>query len=329
MYYATRTLIRTVGIALCITVLLAARAATAQSYPTKPIRFLVPYAAGGAGDIIARTVSKDLAIRLAQQILVDNRGGANGIVASEMMANASPDGYTLMLGASSTLAANPVLYRKLPYDPVKDFASITQFCAYGFGIAAAASFPANTVPELIALAKAKPGQISNGTTGEGSPGHIGGALLEILADVKLMHIPYKGASLSVVDVLSGQVSFTMTSMALLMPNVKSGKLKLLGVTSEQRMSSHPDLPTVAEAGYKDYVASTWFAAVTRAGTPQAIIDRLNRESVLVLQMPEVKQRLEGQGYEIAYGSPADLNRMVEADRQRIIKVQKHLNLKVD
>src|SRR3954463_5098424 len=272
----------------CITTAVGALASedgTAQSraYPTRPIRFVVPYPPGGTTDIVARGIGNKLAERFGQQVVIDNRGGASTIIGADAVAKSLPDGYTLLLTTATTMSINPQVNPKLPYDPVRDFAPIASAVNVPFMIALYPGVPANTMQELIALAKAKPGVLKYSTPGSASSNHVAGALLESMAGIKLTHIPYKGSGPATIALLGGEVDIVITGIATVTPQWKAGKLKILAIGADKRHPSWPEIPATSEAGLQGYYAGTWFGVVTRTGTPRPIIDKLNREIVAALK----------------------------------------------
>ena len=297
-------------------------AAQASAYPTKPIRFVVPYPPGGTTDIVARGIGAKLAERFGQQVVIDNRGGASTIIGAEAVAKSAPDGYTLLLATSTTMSINPQVYPKLPYDAVRDFAPISSATYVPFVIAANPAFPANSVTELIALAKAKPGTIRYSTPGAASSNHVAGALLESIAGIKLLHVPYKGSGPAATAVLGGEVQFVITGIGTLAGHWKSGKLKVLAIGSEKRHPQWPDVPSTGEAGLKGYEAGTWFGVVTRAGTPRAVIEKLNKEIVAALASADLKERLVAIGFDVFAGTPEEFAAFMKNDMARAARVIK-------
>ncbi|MGH8616158.1 MAG: Bug family tripartite tricarboxylate transporter substrate binding protein [Burkholderiales bacterium] len=300
----------------------AAAQNAAATYPNKSIRFVVPYPPGGTTDIVARGIGMKLAERFGQQVVIDNRGGASTIIGADAVAKSLPDGYTLLLTTATTMSINPQVVPKLPYDAAKDFAPITFAVNVPFMIAAHPSLPVNTMPELIALAKAKPGTIKYSSPGTASSNHVAGALLESMAGIKLLHIPYKGSGPATTAALGGEVDFVITGIATAAPHGRAGKLKLLAIGADQRHPGWPDVPSTGEAGLKGYYAGTWFGVVTRAGTPRAIIDKLNRESVAALSAGELKDRLTAIGFDVAPGTPEEFASFMQVDMARAAKVIK-------
>jgi len=315
--------------AACITAvgLVAGAHAAEQAYPTRPIRFVVPYPPGGTTDIVARGIGAKLSERFGQQVVVDNRGGASTIIGAEAVAKAAPDGYTLLLTTATTMSINPQVYPKLPYDAVRDFAPISSAVYVPFVIAAHPSVPANNITELIALAKGKPGTIKYSTPGNASSNHVAGALLESMAGIKLLHVPYKGSGPAATAVLTGEVQFVITGIGTLVSHWKAGKLKVLAIGSDKRHPNFPDLPSTGEAGLKGYQAGTWFGVVTRVGTPNAIIEKLNRETVAALASSDLKDRLVAIGFDVFSGTPEEFAAFMRNDRARAAKAIKAAGIK--
>lgn len=307
----------------------ALTAFAAESYPTHPVRFIVPYPPGGTTDIVARGIAAKLGEHYGQQFVTDNRGGASTIIGADLMAKATPDGYTILLATATTLSINPNVMKNLPYDTLRDFAPITQTVYVPFVIAAHPSVAANTIPELLALARAKPGSISFSTPGTASTNHLGGALLEYLTGVKLLHVPFKGSGPAAAAVVGGQVSFVITGIATVLPFAKAGKLKILAFASEKRHPKFPDIPSTGEAGLKGYEAGTWFSVVTRAGTPRAIVNQLNRDIIAALNAPDLKGRLESIGFDIRTQSPEEFTKFIRKDMALSAKVIKAAGIKLE
>jgi tripartite-type tricarboxylate transporter receptor subunit TctC len=299
------------------------------AWPARPVRFIVPYPPGGTTDIVGRGIASKLSDSLGQQVVVDNRGGASTIIGAELAARSAPDGYTLLLVTATTLSINPQVYPKLPYDTVRDYAPITSAVRVPFVIAAHPSVPANTVPELIALAKAKPGAISYGTPGTASTNHLGGALLETMAGIKLLHVPFKGSGPAMTAVLGGQVQLILTGIATVLPHAKSGKAKILAYCDDARHPNLPDVPSTGEAGLKGYQAGTWFGIVTRAGTPQAIVARLNREIVAALAAPDLRDRLVAIGFDVTPSTPEAFAKFIQADMAQTARVIKAAGIRLE
>ena len=309
---------------------LAASAAAqnaASTYPNKSIRFVVPYPPGGTTDIVARGIGMKLAERFGQQVIIDNRGGASTIIGAEAVAKSLPDGYTLLLTTATTMSINPQVNLRLPYDVVKDFAPITSAVNVPFMIAAHPSVPVSSIPELIALAKAKPGTIKYSTPGTASSNHLSGALLESMAGIKLLHIPYKGSGPATTAALGGEVDIVITGIATVTPHWKAGKLKILAIGADKRHPSWPEIPSTGEAGLQGYSAGTWFGVVTRAGTQRPIIDKLNRETVAALSAGELNERLTAIGFDVFTGTPEEFARFLQNDMARAARVIKAAGIK--
>jgi len=300
----------------------------AQPYPSKPIRFIVPYAAGGNADIMARVIGQRLSEAIGQPVVIDNRPGANSIIGTEMVVRAAPDGYTGLIVASG-LAVNPSLVRKLPYDTLKDLAPVTLVGSTPLLVAAHATLPANNVKELIALAKAHPGELNYASSGNGSPANLAGALLNVMAGINLVHVPYKGTAQATTDVIGGQVQLAFPSMTSTLPHVKSGKLKALAMTGSRRSPLAPDLPTVAESGVPGYQASIWNGLLLPAATPKSIVAKLNAEVVKVLRAPETQERYASMGADVLSGSPAEFDAFIRAEMKKWDKVIREAGIRVD
>lgn len=278
------------------------RAAAADAYPVKPVRLVIGFAPGGYVDLASRLIAVPLGNALGQQVIVDNRSGAGGVVAAEIAAHAPPDGYTLTIGSIGTHAINQTLYKKLPYNVVRDFQPVARLSDAPNILAVHPSFPAKSVKELIAIAKARPGQIMYASAGAGTSTHIAAVLFEYLGNIKLVHVPYKGGGPAMIDVVAGQVPVTFATAASVSPHTKSGRLRGLGITGSRRSTLLPDLPTIAEGGLPGYEMINWLGLFAPAGTPRTTVDRLAAESLRIVQTPEVRERLNAQGAE-----PSPLN----------------------
>ena len=290
---------RTRVFALAFALALVAGAATgparADDYPTHPIRLIVPFAAGGAADSVARIVGKRVGDALGQTIVVEDRGGGGGIIGAEIVRNSDPDGYTLLLGQSGPISINPGIYPKLSYDPEKDFMPVSMTTSYPYVLVVNPSLGVKTVAELVALAKSKPGQLNYGTAGVGASNHLATELFDSKAGIKMTHIPYRGTSLAVADLISGQVQVVFADPVSALSQVRAGTLTALGVTSKERSPVAPDLPTIAESGYPGFDAIAWHGIMAPAGTPPAIIERLNAEILKALKDPETAKLIEAAG----------------------------------
>jgi tripartite-type tricarboxylate transporter receptor subunit TctC len=270
-------------------------ARSAESYPSKPIRFLVGFAPGGVNDLVARAVATPLASRLGQQIVVENRPGAGGNVATQLVARAAPDGYTMLLGSVSSLGMSPALMKDVGFDPINDFAPVTQLAGVSALLAVHPSIPVRTVKEFVALAKKQPGAITTASPGTSSIAHLALELFMHTAGIKLLHVPYKGGGPAAVDALAGQVLSIMSISSTTAPHVQAGRLRGLGITSAQRSPILPNVPTIAEAGYPGFEASGWLGMLVPAKTPPAVVERLYKETAAVLNTPAVREQLEKSG----------------------------------
>jgi tripartite-type tricarboxylate transporter receptor subunit TctC len=291
---------------------MAGTAAIAQNYPTRPIRLLVPFAPGGGTDLVARAVAAKIGESLGTTVVVDNRPGANANIGNELAARAVPDGYTLIM-TSSALTINPNLYKKLPYDPVRDFAPISRATNVPYILAAHPSLGANTFQEFIAVARAKKRPISYGSAGSGNATHLAMELLKSLTKIDIVHVPYKGTGQALTDLLANQVQAYWATMPPTLPHIKTGRLKGLAVGSLHRAKAIPELPTVAEMGYPGYEAGSWFGMLAPAGTPRPIITRLNQEVVKALAAPELNERLASEGAEPATNTPEEFAAFIKAE----------------
>ena len=314
---------------VALSLLLGSFGALAQNYPSRPVRVIVPFPAGGNTDITVRPLSSKLGEIFGQTFLVDNRGGANTIIGAEIAARATPDGHTLLVGAQNTLAINPHAYSKLPYDVKKDFAPIALLTDYNYLLVARPGFPANNIPDLVKYAKANPGKVSHASVGEGSSGHLAQLLFESMAGVKIIHVPYKGNAPMVADLLGGTVDLALMGLASIQALHKAGKVKLIAVAADMRLAEMPDLPTVQEAGYAGFTSGTFQGLLTQAAVPRAIVTRLNREVNRALQSPEVKTALEAQKVTLGNGTPEEFGKRIAFESERWGKVVKSVNLKFD
>jgi tripartite-type tricarboxylate transporter receptor subunit TctC len=304
--------------AFCGTAALAG--AQSDSYPTRPIRFIAANAPGGGLDITARAISPKLSAVLGQQVIVDNRAGAAGSVASEIVAKSAPDGYTIMVGSIGGLAVNTHLYKGLGYDPLRDLAAITWAVSGSNVLVVHPSVPAKSVKELIAYAKAQPNKLSYGSSGAGNAGHLAAELFNGMAGVKMVHIPYKGGAPAMIDLLAGQVQLIFSSAPTAVPQVKNGKIRGLAVTTAKRSVVLPDLPTVSESGLPGFEADNWYGVVTTMKTPRPIIDRLNVEIVRALHAPDVTQLLLTQGLEVRTSTPQEFGAYIKSEYSKWGKV---------
>ena len=304
------------------------RPVNAQSYPSKAIRVVVPLAAGGPGDVLARAVGQKLGDSLGQPVVIDNRPGANTNIGNEAVAKAPPDGYTLLLTAS-TLTINPSLYANLGYDPIKSFAPITLVGSTPLVLVVHPSLPVKSVPELIALAKARPAQILYGSAGSGSTLHLAGEMFNTLAHVKLVHVPYKGVTNAFSDLLGGQISLMFPGAPIALPQARAGKLRALASTGDKRTPTAPELPTIAEAGLPGYEVSVWYGVLAPAATPAAVINRLHDELVRIIQLPDIRERWAALGADPLHNTPEQYTAFLKADLLKWTKVVRDSGAKVD
>jgi tripartite-type tricarboxylate transporter receptor subunit TctC len=294
--------------------------AQAEGYPNKPIRIIVPYSAGSATDILARTIGQKLTDAWGQPVVVDARPGAGGSIGTEAAAKSPADGYTLVMGTNATFGINVSLYNKLPYDPVKDFTPIALLANLPYMVLAHPSFPANSIPELVAMAKAQPGKLD--LAGGVSTAQLATELLNSMAGIKLTYIPYKSTPPALSDVLAAQVLLLIADPAVALSHIRSGKLKVLGVTASKRIGPLPEVPTLAEMGLPGYDVVAWWGVMAPAGTPKDIVTRLNGELLRILRMPDVKERLAGMGIEPLGSSPEQLGAYVQAEIPKWAKAVK-------
>jgi tripartite-type tricarboxylate transporter receptor subunit TctC len=325
----TRNSILVAVIAAAVSALFAPDAMPAETYPSKPIRFLVGFPPGGANDFVARAMAARLSPRLGQQLVVENRPGANGNIAHQLTARAAPDGYTMVLASAASLSMSPAMYRELPFDPLNDFAPITQTVGVSSLISIHPSLPPRSVKELVALAKKQPGKLNFGTPGTGSIAHLAAELFLRTAGINMVHVPYKGGGPAVIDAMAGQIECLISLMSTAGPQVKAGKLRGLGVTSPARQPSLPDVPTVAESGYPGFEASGWLGLAFPAKTPAAIVDRIHKESVAVLNTAEVRKQLEDVGLDPAPSSPEVFQAYIKAEHAKWEKLIRAAGIKAE
>jgi tripartite-type tricarboxylate transporter receptor subunit TctC len=312
---------------LAVLAALAASCVNAQApYPTKPVRIVVPSSAGGGTDIIARVLSPKLTQALGQQVVIDNRPGAGTMIGGELVAKAPPDGYTLLM-CLSTLATNPLIYRKVPYDALTDFAPITRVVTASNILVVHPSLPPRTVRELIAFAKARAGQLNFGSAGLGTNPHLSMELFLSMTGLKMVHVPYKGSAPAIIDLLAGHVVVMSATALTGIPHVRAGRLRALGVTGSKRMDVAPDVPTIAEAGVPGYEAVQWYGMVAPANTPREVITRLNREMVAILKAPDVKEKFAADGADPAGTSPEEFGRFIKLETEKWQKVAKAAGIK--
>ena len=304
-------------------------AAQTQGWPTKQaIKFVVVYPPGGASDVTARLISAKLTESLGQSVVVENKPGANGIIASEYVAKSPPDGYTLLMANLGPNAINPVVYKKLPYDAIKDYAAFTLTTIVPQIVVVTPTLPIKSIPELIAYVKANPDKVTFASAGNGASNHLSGELLNAMAGIKMQHIPYKGDAPSIVDVMSGTVNVALPTAVAVMSQVKSGRLRAIAVTSAKRLPSLPDVPTVAET-LPGYEAVSWGGVMVPAGTPPEIIAKLNSEINRIIRLPDVSEKLQGLGAEIVGSTPEEFDRYVKAEIAKWGKVARDNNVTLD
>jgi len=304
------------ALGLLLAGMLGWQGASAQTYPVRPIQWVSPWTAGGGNDILSRALGEQLASRLGQPVVVENRPGATGTIGTAMVARAAPDGYTLTLASAATHATAPAIYNKLSYDPVKDFTPITLVATVANVLVVHPSVPASNLKELIAYAKAHPDALNYSSVGTGSIQHLSGVMFNQMAGVQTAHVPYKGTAPAVVDLLAGRVQMAFESLPTMLPHIRSGALRAIGVTTPKRSAVLPDLPTLSEAGLPGFDASLWYAVMGPAGIPQPVVKVLHDTVVASLQTPEVMRRLSEQGAELATSSPAELAEFVRKDTEK-------------
>ena len=325
----TRTWRNAVRVGLAALLLAAGLPVIAQTFPTKPSRLVVPFPPGGPLDVIGRLIAQQLGERWGQNVVVENKPGAGGNIGADFVAKATPDGYTVVMGALSTHAVNPSLYSKMPYDAQKDFAPITRVAITPNVLVVNPALPVNSVKELIAYAKAHPGKLSFGSGSTGSAGHLAGELLKVDAGIDMVHVPYKGAAPAMQALLAGDTQLMFDNLANAMAQVKAGKLRALAVTTAERSKLAPELPTMAEAGVAGFDISTWFGLFAPAGTPPEIVGKWNSDVVRILDSPEMRERLIAQGAEAAPDSPVDFARFVASELTKYARIVKASGAKVD
>jgi len=309
-------------ILLCAALAAVATPAGAQQYPTRPVRFVVPFAPGGSTDTLARTMGGKLTELLGRQVVIDNRPGANGDIGMLIVAKAPPDGYTVVLGYIANLGIGPSLYAKMPYDPVKDFAPITQVAGASNIVVIHPSVPANSFKEFIAYVKANPKKVNFASAGVASVGHLTGEYLNNLAGIDMVHVPYKGSGQAIADLVGGHVKVMISGMASTLPHVKTGKLLGIATTGVKRTPATPDIPTIAESGFPGFEASSWFGVLAPAGTPKPVVARLNADIVNALRDPVASRRLEDVGFEITTGTPEQFGAYIRSEIKKWAKVVK-------
>lgn len=300
----------------------------AQGYPSRPIRFIVPFPPGGGNDIVGRIVAQKLGESLGVSVVVDNRGGAGGIIGTDITSKAPPDGYTMLVNNIS-LAVNATLVPKLPYDTLKDLAPVTLLGRQPNVVVVHPGVPAGSVKELLALARAKPGQVTYGSGGIGTASHLATELLKLMTQTDMIHVPYKGLGPALTDLMGGRVQVIISTLASALPQLKAGKMKPLAVTTAGRSSFLPELPTMSEAGVKGYEFSTWYGLLVPGATPKTVVERLNAATVKMLQSPAVKDQFVAQGLEATTGTPAEFGAYLKSEVAKWGKVVKAASIKVE
>jgi|ERR1043166_7665579 tripartite-type tricarboxylate transporter receptor subunit TctC len=312
-----------------ISLLLGATSVLAQNFPSKPVRIIVPFATGASGDTVSRIIGPKLGEALGQSIVVDNRPGGGGVVGAEVVAKSAPDGYTMLLGSPGPLALNPHLMPNIPYDATRDFSPVILIAMVPSILLVTPALPVKSVKELIALAKARPGQLNYASTGSGSAPHLAGELFKLLTHTDIVHIPYRGSGAANTDLIAGQVMVMFDNISSGLPYAKSGRLRGLAVTGSKRSALIPSLPTMVEAGVPGYEAGSWNALVVPAGTPKEIITRLNAEIVKVLSIPEVRERITGLGTEVVGGTPEQLGAFLQQEYAKWGRTIKSAGIKLE
>jgi len=320
-------LLRRIFVTLALAVFAAA--VTAQDYPSKPIRLIVPFPPGGGTDLFSRVLAGKLSETLKWVVVVENKPGAGGNIGVDAAAKAPPDGYTVVMGQTSNLAISPTLYRKLPYDPLKDLVPVVLVADAPLVLVVSTKSPFKTLADLVAAAKAKPGELTFASPGNGTVAHLAGELFQTAAGVKFQHVPYKGSATAMNDLMAGQVQLFMASVPTALPQIKNGKLRPLAVTSTKRAAAMPDVPTIAESGVKGFDANTWFGLLVPKGTPEAIVTRLNTEVNKVLKMPEVSKKFAAEGGGAVGGTPEEFAALLKADYTKWGKIVKDSGATVD
>ena len=300
-----------------------------QGWPSRPIRFIVPFPPGGGTDVNARIIAPRLSAALGQQVVVENRTGAGGMVGTEVVAKSAPDGYSMVIATIGPIAINQSLYAKMTYDPAKDLAPVTITGEVPNGLVVHPTLPAKTLKELIALAKQRPRELNYGSSGAGAGDHLAAEMLSVMAGIRMTHVPYKGGPLAMVDLMAGNIQLIFATLATGMPYIRAGRVRTLAVAGAQRFALLPEVPTVAEAGVPGYAIHNWAGVFVAAGTPRPIIDRLNVEIVKALAAPDVRQKLLEMGLVAATNTPDQFARFIQSETVKWAKVVKDANLKLD
>jgi tripartite-type tricarboxylate transporter receptor subunit TctC len=321
---SARARLLTLGVVLSVCF---AAAAQAQNYPERPIRLIAPFPAGGLADVLARAVGDELSKSLGQPVIVENRAGAGGNVGAEAVARATPDGYTLLMASAGILTANQFLYATMPFDAEKDFVPVSNVADMPMMVVVNPNVQAKTLAELVALARANPGKLNFGSPGVGTTGHLGLALLMHAANIKVTHVPYRGAAPSITDLIAGQIDGVVDNPPTVLPHIEGGKLRALAVAAKQRMTLLPNMPTAAEAGVGNYEASSWFGVIAPAGTPPAIVAQLHKEIAAATQKPAVRERFAKTGARLLGNTPAEFAQQIKEDRKMWGEVIKAADIK--
>ena len=319
-------MIRVFGI---IAIALVAASASAQQWPTRPIRFVVPYAAGGSTDILTRLLADRLGRALGQRFVVENRGGAGGNVGAAIVAKAAPDGHTIMMGGLGMFAINPLLYRSMPFDSVKDFLPVTLFVSFANVVVVHPSVPANSIQQLIAYAKANPGKLTSGSAGNGTSSHLSTELFKMMTGTRITHVPYRGSGPMLTDLLGGQILMAIDNLPAALPHIRAGRLRALGVTTARRWAATPEIPTVAEQGLPTYEATSWLAVYVPARTSASIVQRLAAATDKELKSPDLAERMRNLGAEPLGGGPEVLARFQAAETEKWARVVKASGARID
>jgi tripartite-type tricarboxylate transporter receptor subunit TctC len=309
--------------------LLAPAAVSAQSYPAKSVRWISPFAPGGGADVTSRAIAQKLTETWGQQVVVDNRGGAGGNIGVELGAKAAPDGYTITLGTIGPMAINVSLFAKLPYDPVKDFIAITQAADTLNALVVHPSLPVKNVREFIALARKRPGELNFGSSGPGATDHLAGELFNLLAGVKMVHVPYKGGAPAMLDLMAGNVQLVFATIATSLGQIQAGKIRVLGMAGTRRFELLPEVPTVAEAGLRGFEVNNWYGVYVPTGTPKEVVSKIHTDVVKALQTSEVKKRLLDSGIIAVWSTPEQFAAFQQAETRKWAKVIKDANIKVE
>jgi tripartite-type tricarboxylate transporter receptor subunit TctC len=312
-----------------LSLMVPASGVVALDYPTRPIRFVVPYSPGGTTDVLARIVGQKLVEAWHQQVVVDNRAGANGNIGSDIVAKATPDGYTILLGTSGSNAVNPTLYTRMPYDAKRDLALIAMVASTANILLAGPRFPGNSLKAFLALAKSRPGKVTYGSAGVGSVLHLSGELLKTMAGVDIVHVPYKGTGPSLTDVMGGQIDTVFSNLPAIVPLVQSGKLKGLAVTTAKRAPALPNVPTMIEGGVAGYDVSSWFGVFVPAKTPKQIVTKINADVIRILKTPETNEKLLGLGADPLFKTTAEANQYFHDEIDKWAKVVKASGAKAE